>query len=131
MVLNLKIKSSTSFYDFHIIKLHHSKSVARETNPFAVRQFLSIVIEGVFQENIPNIQYGSQLQNVLLEVRVLHRFISRQLRIRFWVISSLLLDDSENKENQTFIYLYSLRGLPKATFPYANPFSTPQRGELF
>lgn len=30
MVLNLKIKSSTSFYDFHIIKLHHSKSVARE-----------------------------------------------------------------------------------------------------
>lgn len=31
MVLNLKIKSSTSFYDFHIIKLHHSKSVARET----------------------------------------------------------------------------------------------------
>lgn len=31
MVLNLKIKSSTSFYDVHIIKPHHSKSVARET----------------------------------------------------------------------------------------------------
>lgn len=101
--------------------------ICGQGNPFAVRQFLLIVIEGVFQENIPNIQYGSQLQNVLLEVRVLHRFISWQLRVRFWVVSSLLLDDSENKENQTFKPCLACQIERKDSSIFSFPFPLTQR----
>lgn len=68
---------------------------------------------------------------MLLEVRVLHRFISWQLRIRFRIISSLLLDDSENKENQTLIsFTPSRKKTAKGQF-HPNLFSMAERQKTF
>lgn len=69
---------------------------------------------------------------MLLEVRVLHRFISWQLRVRFWIIPCFLLDDSENKKNQIFFF-YSFS--EDCTSPIShkrepNLFSLPEREKI-
>lgn len=59
--------------------------------------FRLIFIHGCFKKQVPNIQYGSQLQNLFLQVNILHQFIPRQRRVGFWVVPSFLEDNSTCK----------------------------------
>lgn len=62
----------------------------KATNVRVILVFCLIFIHGCFKKQVPYIQYGSQLQNLFLQVKVLHQFIPRQRRVGFWVVPSFL-----------------------------------------